>query len=112
MDTTAAMKERSSMLRKSDAGKLGKMAEKVCRCCLPASDNSFRAVHTIDEESNPPLNVEPTGKALRRRQRTASVKSPRKASAYSSFDRNRSSRLGSKVQYGRTHFPPGLMVVL
>lgn len=34
-----------------------------------------------DEESSPPLNMNPIGKAVRKRQRTASVNSSRKASA-------------------------------
>ena len=84
--------------RSSHSGTSSKTDEKVCRRRLPSFDNNGRAAQTMEEESSPPLNIDPTGNALRRRLRTASVKISRKASAYSSSELNRTSRTGSRAQ--------------
>jgi hypothetical protein len=75
------------------------MAEKVWSGPLPSLASTLLATQLIEEESRPPLSIEPTGKALRNRQRTDSVNISRNASEYSSFDRSLSSFERSGDQY-------------
>jgi len=57
------------------------------------------AMHTIEEESIPPLSSARMGLSERSRRRMASAKTPRKCSSYSPSARQRILRLGSKSQY-------------
>ena len=61
-------------------------SEMVCNGSFSSAASNSRAVHTTEEESMPPLKVDPTGWVLRKRQRTASTKTSRKASPYSRND--------------------------
>ncbi len=76
-----------------------KNSRKVCKFPFPFCNNNLRAVHTIEEESNPPLSIDPIEEALRKRHWTDLLKRSWKASVYSTSELSLNSFEGFKDQY-------------